>query len=88
MSSVAVVGVGGALGRRIADQLGARAVDLRCSNPCDERRVPELADADVVVNAGGPRVRPGLRWGDYSASTWESPPPSFNPCVLERDSFI
>ena len=65
MTATAVVGTGGAIGARVAEHLQARPVDFRCQDPRSDRAVPALADADVVVNLGGPRVRPGLGWGDY-----------------------
>src|SRR5271165_930490 len=65
MTTVAVVGAAGTLGAYIAGRLGATPVELRCPDPRDECVVPELHDADVVVNVGGPRVRNGLGWEDY-----------------------
>src|SRR5262249_3091891 len=38
---------------------------LRCSTYAPPEPPPELGRADVVVNAAGPRVRPGLSWTDY-----------------------
>lgn len=64
-SSLAVAGADGTLGRVLTARLGARGVQVRCPDPRDDRPLPELADADVVVNAAGPRVRPGLGWSDY-----------------------
>jgi nucleoside-diphosphate-sugar epimerase len=60
-----VVGKGGTLGALLAARLGAPAIELRQPDPRVSAVVPELAEADVVVNAGGPRVRPGLDWADY-----------------------
>jgi nucleoside-diphosphate-sugar epimerase len=60
-----IVGAAGTLGARLVERLGARGVDLRCSDPREERFVPELGQADVVVNVGGPRVRAGLGWVEY-----------------------
>jgi nucleoside-diphosphate-sugar epimerase len=65
MAAIAVVGTGGSIGARVARHLEARPVDLRCPDPRADRVIPELADADVVVNLGGPRVRRGLGWSDY-----------------------
>src|SRR5215472_8580966 len=65
-SSVTVVGSSGTLGARLATRLGARPVDLRGTDPRDTAPVPAIAEARVVVNAGGPRVRPGLDWEDYA----------------------
>ncbi len=62
---LAVVGADGTLGRLLAARLGARGVNLRCPEARDDHPVAALADADVVVHAGGPRVRPGLGWADY-----------------------
>jgi nucleoside-diphosphate-sugar epimerase len=63
--SIACVGVGGTLGAILAERLGAVGVEVRCPDPTDDRTVPELESADVVVNASGPRGRPGLVWEDY-----------------------
>jgi UDP-glucose 4-epimerase len=63
--AIAVVGAAGTLGAILRERLDAVAVELRGTDPADERIIPELADADVVVNVGGPRVRPGLGWRDY-----------------------
>jgi nucleoside-diphosphate-sugar epimerase len=63
--SVVVVGADGTLGRILVSRLGARGVSVRCPDARDETPIAELADASVVVNAGGPRVRPELAWGDY-----------------------
>lgn len=62
---VAFVGADGALGGALAGPLGARPLTLRCPDLTDDRVVPELADADVVINAAGPRYRPELTWSDY-----------------------
>ncbi|MGA3122979.1 MAG: NAD-dependent epimerase/dehydratase family protein [Polyangiaceae bacterium] len=59
------VGADGALGSVLAPALGARPLNLRCSDPTDDRPLSELADADTVIDAAGPRVHPGLRWADY-----------------------
>jgi nucleoside-diphosphate-sugar epimerase len=63
--SIAVVGAEGALGGLLCKRLGARAVALRHRSDVLDMRVPELEDADVVVNVAGPRVRPNLGWSDY-----------------------
>ncbi|MDP9148769.1 MAG: NAD-dependent epimerase/dehydratase family protein [Myxococcota bacterium] len=60
-----VVGANGALGGLLARLLGAKAIDLRHPGECLDATVPDLAAADVVINASGPRVRPGLGWSDY-----------------------
>jgi nucleoside-diphosphate-sugar epimerase len=60
-----VVGAQGTLGAALMQRLGAQGVEIRCPDPTDDSWVPELEDADVVVNAGGPRVRKGLGWADY-----------------------
>jgi nucleoside-diphosphate-sugar epimerase len=62
---VAWVGADGALGKVLAPALGAHPVTLRCPDLEDESTVPGLADFDVVIQAAGPRVHPGLGWGDY-----------------------
>jgi dTDP-4-dehydrorhamnose reductase len=63
--SVVVVGRNGALGELLTAALGARGVDLRHPGEALDAQVPELAQADVVVNVAGPRVRPGLGWAEY-----------------------
>jgi nucleoside-diphosphate-sugar epimerase len=40
-------------------------VRLRCRDLAEVAPVPELADANVVINAAGPRVHAGLKWADY-----------------------
>jgi len=64
-ASLAVVGADGTLGRILTARLGARGVNVRCPDPRDDQPVAALSDVDVVVHAGGPRVRPGLGWADY-----------------------
>ncbi len=64
-SDVVWVGADGALGKALASTLGARPVSLRCPDFADNRTLAELADADVVIDAAGPRVHPELNWGDY-----------------------
>jgi nucleoside-diphosphate-sugar epimerase len=63
--SVAFVGADGALGAALASRLGARAVPLRAPDMEDLQPLAELADVEVVINAAGPRVHPGLTWSDY-----------------------
>jgi nucleoside-diphosphate-sugar epimerase len=64
-SDTLVVGSRGTLGGLLVERLGAAGVDLRCADARDDRIVPEIAAAATVVNASGPRVRPGLGWADY-----------------------
>ena len=63
--TVLVVGKGGTLGAALADRLGAEAIELRAGSPAGGPWAGSIARASVVVNAGGPRVRPGLDWADY-----------------------
>jgi nucleoside-diphosphate-sugar epimerase len=63
--TIAVVGSEGTLGSLLCKHLRARAVALRHRSEVVGMRVPEVTDADVVVNVAGPRVRPGLSWSDY-----------------------
>jgi len=63
--AVAWVGADGALGSSLAPALGAHPLRLRCPDLSDDAPIPELAGFDVVVNGAGPRVHPGLAWGDY-----------------------
>lgn len=60
-----MVGKGGTLGAAIARRLGCAAIELRATDPRDGSPVDDVARADVLVNASGPRVRPGLDWADY-----------------------
>jgi nucleoside-diphosphate-sugar epimerase len=62
---VAFVGADGALGTALAGALGARLVSLRCPDMTEAAPIADLAEADVVINAAGPRHHPGLRWSDY-----------------------
>jgi nucleoside-diphosphate-sugar epimerase len=62
---VAWVGADGALGQALAPALGAHPVSLRCPDLGDDRPVAGLEGFDVVIHAAGPRVHPGLGWGDY-----------------------
>jgi nucleoside-diphosphate-sugar epimerase len=59
------VGADGALGSVLVPALGARPVNLRCSNLAEEQPLYELTGADTVIHAAGPRVHRGLRWADY-----------------------
>jgi nucleoside-diphosphate-sugar epimerase len=59
------VGADGALGSVLAPALGAHPVSLRCPSLDDRSTVEGLDAFDVVVHAAGPRVHPGLKWGDY-----------------------
>jgi nucleoside-diphosphate-sugar epimerase len=63
--SVAWVGADGALGASLAPTLGAQPFPLRCPDLSDDDPIPELAGFDVVIDGAGPRVHPGLAWGDY-----------------------
>ncbi|MDP9036802.1 MAG: NAD-dependent epimerase/dehydratase family protein [Myxococcota bacterium] len=65
MTTRVVVGANGALGSLLGKFLGAKAIDLRHPGECLDAAVPDIAAADVVINASGPRVRPGLGWNDY-----------------------
>jgi nucleoside-diphosphate-sugar epimerase len=60
-----VVGADGALGGILTSGIGAEGVKLRHPGESLDAVVPEIADADVVVNLAGPRVRPKLGWADY-----------------------
>lgn len=62
---ILVIGKGGTLGAALARHLDCAAVELRATAPSDSAPLDEVARADVVVNASGPRVRPGLDWADY-----------------------
>jgi hypothetical protein len=60
-----VVGADGALGGLLSDHLGGRRLAFRCPEGVPSHPLGDVHDARVVVNASGPRVRPGLRWSDY-----------------------
>jgi nucleoside-diphosphate-sugar epimerase len=68
---IAVVGADGFLGSHLAEALQAkRVVYGACRN--DDVQVSQaegvLGKADVIINAGGFRVRPGLAYADYQRS--------------------
>jgi nucleoside-diphosphate-sugar epimerase len=62
---LAFVGADGALGQALAAGLGAVPIRLRCPEMSEGGALADLADADVVINAAGPRYRPELQWSDY-----------------------
>ena len=62
---LAYVGADGALGSTLVPQLGAHPVSLRCPTLDDTSLVEGLDRFEVIIHAAGPRVHPGLRWGDY-----------------------
>jgi nucleoside-diphosphate-sugar epimerase len=49
----------------LCERLGARGVDRRHPGERIGDFDAEIEAGDVVVNVGGPRVRPGLGWADY-----------------------
>jgi nucleoside-diphosphate-sugar epimerase len=59
-----VVGADGTLGSLLASRLGARGARLRCRDMAADEPLP-LDGAATVINAAGPRARPGLDWSDY-----------------------
>ncbi len=65
MTGRVVIGANGALGASLGKALGAPAINFRHPGERLDAVVPEIARADVVINASGPRVRAGLGWGDY-----------------------
>lgn len=60
---IVVVGARGTLGQKLTFELGCEGVDFRAGHMGEQRALIE--EADVVINVGGPRVRPGLREKDY-----------------------
>lgn len=62
---VAWVGADGALGATLAPALGAQPLRLRCPDLSDDGPMGEIDGFDVVIDGAGPRVHPGLAWGDY-----------------------
>lgn len=65
---VVVVGAKGTLGARLMRELACEGVDFRARDrdARDAAWRSVVAGADVVVNAGGPRVRAGLGKDDYA----------------------
>lgn len=63
-SATVVVGADGTLGSLLTGRLGARGVQLRCKDMATNEPLP-LDRAATVINAAGPRARPGLDWSDY-----------------------
>jgi nucleoside-diphosphate-sugar epimerase len=59
-----VVGADGTLGALLVERLEARGVKLRCTDMAAEAPL-QLDGASTVINAAGPRARPGLKWADY-----------------------
>jgi nucleoside-diphosphate-sugar epimerase len=59
-----VVGADGTLGSLLAGRLDARGVRLRCKDMAADEPL-QLDRASTVINAAGPRARPGLDWSDY-----------------------
>lgn len=64
ISKAAVVGADGTLGAFIVQRLKARGVTFRCNNMTGNELL-RLDEDDTVINAAGPRARPGLNWADY-----------------------
>ena len=68
---IAVVGADGFVGGHLAEALQAKRVVY---GPCRNGEIPIsqaeglLREADVIINAGGFRVRPGLAYADYQHS--------------------
>lgn len=60
-----IVGKGGSIGAVLAQRLAAEAIEVRVPDASASDTIADVADADVVINAGGPRVRPGLGTDDY-----------------------
>src|SRR5258708_14474973 len=68
---IVVVGADGFVGGRVAEALHAeRLVYGRCQNGDVHvsRAKDLLMKADVIINAGGFRLRPGLTYADYQRS--------------------
>jgi nucleoside-diphosphate-sugar epimerase len=63
-SQTVIVGADGTLGGLLVDRLKARGVTLRCKDMAQNLSLP-LEHAQTVINASGPRARPGLNWPDY-----------------------
>jgi nucleoside-diphosphate-sugar epimerase len=59
-----VVGADGTLGALLVRRLEARGATLRCKDMAMEESM-QLEPAATVINAAGPRARPGMDWSDY-----------------------
>jgi nucleoside-diphosphate-sugar epimerase len=59
-----VAGADGTLGALLVDKLRARGITIRCKDMRHNQPL-QLDRATTVVNAAGPRARPGLDWSDY-----------------------
>jgi len=59
-----VVGADGTLGSLLVQRLGARGVTIRCKDMTRDEPLA-LESPATVINAAGPRARPGLGWADY-----------------------
>ena len=59
-----IAGADGTLGRLLVDRLQARGITLRCSDMGSDAP-PTVNTAATVINAAGPRARPGLGYEDY-----------------------
>lgn len=70
--AVAVIGADGFVGGRLAEALQAQRIVYGCPRSNYEINVREAEElvrkCDVIINAGGFRVRPGLTYQDYRRS--------------------
>lgn len=68
---IAVIGADGFVGGRLAEALNAQRVvygDCQKGETHVTRAQSLLSQADVIINAGGFRLRPGLTYADYQRS--------------------
>src|SRR5690349_23937630 len=68
---IVVVGTDGFVGGRLAEALGAERIVYGACHNGDvhvSRAENLLKQADVIINAGGFRLRPGLSYADYQRS--------------------
>lgn len=89
-SLIVVVGTDGFVGGRLAEALHAqRVVYGRCQNGDIHvtRAQALLSQADVIINAGGFRLRPGLTYADYQRSH-QGATSAIIPWVRKRALFI
>jgi nucleoside-diphosphate-sugar epimerase len=63
-NGIVVAGADGTLGALIVSRLAIRGVTLRCRDMARDEPLP-LEHTATVINAAGPRARPGLEWPDY-----------------------
>lgn len=87
---IAVVGADGFVGGRLAEALNAQRVvygDCQVGDTHVTRAQALLSQADVIINAGGFRLRPGLTYADYQRSH-QGATSAIIPCIRKGALFI